>query len=162
MHYYSAWACRKIDWFIYFKSLVWNFLFSPTHHVIGFLEKHFISESEQPRLAPFRFFPWRQLGTCTCLCLFRQHAGSAEVGKSKEAMWICVGTEVSRSGASRGDLQTERAVPCVHTLLAREDGTWHWCWTKKTFLSWYFLLLQADCLYKVSWNFRKVLSLINA
>lgn len=47
-------------------------------------------------------------------------------------------------------------------LFARSDPIWYRHWTTKTFLSWFFLLLQVDCLHEVSWNFRKVSLLINA
>lgn len=110
--------------FFFFFEYLYDifFMFSPTKHVIWFLEEHVISESEQPFLAPFRFFHQRGTGSCTCLCFLFQQTGSAGAGKTKHILWICLAGRSNPWEHLRG-----LAVSPVPHMLTKEDGTWCWC-----------------------------------
>lgn len=107
-------------------------------NVIWLLEKHFISESKQLSLAPFRFFPWR--GIETCACLWCQQTGSTEVGKSTQGCVNLCGPEILPLGAFRGSLSGVGSSPC--SLTQKEGWNLTLMLNTKTFLSQYFLLLQ--------------------
>jgi len=159
MYYYSAWAYRKIDSFIYFKSLVWHFLFFHQPKVLFDFWRNILFLNLSSPI-------WHHLDISHGEGLGLELAFASSVSKMQAQRWgkqptyICVALR-SHPREHSGGAPGGAGIPQLHTVLQGKMEPDADAEQQRACCHNIYSYCKLVVYIKVSWNFRKVL-LINA